>query len=457
MRPVLLGVALGIGSLLSPGSLAIALLVLATWRLLGRASSEPDRRFVRRIFLAGFCARLLLSLSLDLGSGMVEGQWPLKRGPTQGWDLGITDRTREYLNVGDSDYYSQRGYAIAQYAKGVEEPVVMYRIRQYGWHGYAYVIGLFYHLFGFSPISVKFINCLLGALLGPVLFYLARSCFNASIAKWSSLTVSFFPSLLFWSATNLKEAGFHLLTALLLLFFVRIRQGGWGKGLFLYAPLFLLAGVAHATLRSIGFTLVLVICLLASEGILTLVRRRLWIALAVALVIGIGGLSQMNWKSTLWFCFYRHVNYVFERGASYRYLPKELYVVREYSELASPEKMRASFLIPTVTRAVFHFLAEPLPQRIDNLSVLAVYPQMAFWYLLLPCALVGLLGGLWWNLNRVLFLVMVLVMWTLMAALPSGNVGTAFRMRDMVTPLFILFAGAGFWALLHGGRRLAER
>jgi hypothetical protein len=246
---LLVGVILGSASTFSPGLVAIGLLVLGVGWGLHRWSDPRERRFLIALFMMGFLLRAGLSLALDLGSWIVEGRRPVQYAPVEHWDLGIFEKTREYLAMGDSDFHSQRGYALAQYAQGVREPVVLYRIQQYGWSGYAYLIGLFYYLFGFSPVAVKMVNCLLGALLCPVIYHLAKGIFHSGVARWASVAVALYPSLILWSATNLKEASLTLLTALLLLLFVKIQQAAWGKRFVILALGFSLTLLLHMTLR----------------------------------------------------------------------------------------------------------------------------------------------------------------------------------------------------------------
>lgn len=452
---MVLGSVLGAAAAFSPGLVFIAFLLVCSTLLILRMVHVSQRRFLLTLFLTGFLVRASVSLALDLGSWRVEGALPFKRGAVQGWDLGVSDKTREYMRMGDSDYYSQRGYAIAQYAKGVREPVVLYRVQQYGWHGYAYGIGAFYYLFDFSPITVKWVNCLIGAWLGPSLFFLVRILFNSVIARWVGVSVAFFPSLILWSATNLKDPSLFLLTALLLLFFVKCQQA-WGKSLasfILYGMGFMGVFWAHTTLRSVSLSLSLGGCLVVSQVFLFLKKRSIPL-LVLAVALGVVALSR-NLRPGLEFAFYRHSGFL-GPGLSYEYLPEEFYATGTIPQGLVSEKLKLPSLILAVVRAVFHFLAEPLPWRMDNLFHLLAFPQMVGWFAALSFASLGMFSSLRWNLNRSLLLVTPLVLWTVMGALTGGNVGTTFRIRDMVTPFYGIFACAGFWALVYGPRGLAK-
>lgn len=441
--PVFLGAGLGAACAFSPGFVFVMLLAVATAWFLYRFVRKGERRFVVALFVAGFFARTALSLGLDLGSWIVEGHRPLETGVVQEWDLGIRDKTRAYLGMGDSDYYSQRGYAIAQYAKGVREPVVLFRVQQYGSHGYAYVMGAFYYLFGFSPVAVKMVNCFLGALLGPALFFLLKGCFDSSVARWASLIVSFFPSLLFWSASNLKESSFMLLTVLVMLLFVKIQQARSGRARIGAGCLFLFTLSAHMTLRSVQLSLSLVECLVLSRLLLFLWAKKGWGRWVLGLLVTFLGFHMESLRSTLNYTFYRHIGYTGEAGLSYRYLPGAFYIPGYLDQWISSREANLPFLPGSLGRAIFHYMVEPIPSKMDSFSLLLAYPQMVLWYFLLPFMFLGVVWSLRWNLRRTLFLVLTVATWVLMGALSNGNVGTVFRIRDMVTPFFLAFACAG--------------
>ncbi len=235
---LLMGSLLGAAAAFSPGGLFVFLLAAGTCLALHRFAPQEDRVFLITLFLMGFLVRVILSLGLDLGSWAVEGRLPMRMGPPEYWNVGVFDKTRDYLRMGDSDYYSQRGYCFAQYVQGIRKPVVLRRTQEYGWNLYALIIGWFYYLFGFSPISVKWLNGWFGALQSIVLFFLAKSSFQSTIARWTSVLVAFFPTLLLWSATNLKDPLLFLLTSLLFLLFRAAQVEGRLLRRLLYGVLF---------------------------------------------------------------------------------------------------------------------------------------------------------------------------------------------------------------------------
>jgi len=452
MKPIpkkllLVGLLLGVGAAFSPGGLFVLFLVAATWAALRRFSPPGDRVFLIRLFLIAFFVRAILSLGLDLGSWVVEGAPPVKRGPVEYWNLGIIDKTRNYLRMGDSDHYSERGYCLAQYVSGVWEPAVLRRIQDYGHQGYVLVIGWFYYLFGFSPISVKLLNGWIGALHILPIFFLSKSCFQSTIARWAAALVAGFPTLVFWSATNLKEPLLFLLTAILCLLFRVFQRARTPRRRVLYAGLFLLTFYVISDMGRRELFFSLVACFILAFSAEQCFQKRWYVALilmAAALIHFGPPVIQDGLRQGV----YRHIGYVGGTGMVYRYLPEKFY---PYVIPAPP-----GVIARAIPNAVTHYLLEPTLSRAGDRFVTLLVPQMILWYFLLPLALIGVAAGLRWKPWNCCFLVLLLFAWVVMGALSNANIGTLIRLRDMVTPIILLFAAAGFWALARGSQGFSQ-
>ncbi len=448
-RWIVIGSILGVAFTASPGSMFVLLLVgLAALRF-ARAVREPSRRrFVLLLFLIGFLARAGISLGLDGLSCILEREIPAQKGQPYGDILNVVDHTRRFMQMGDSDYYSERGYALVQRARGNLPLLPRYYREKYGENAYLHVIAVFYALFDFSPIAVKLLNCFFGALFGPLLFLLFLRCFNEPICRWASALISFFPSMLLWSVGNLKEPFLFLLTCGLYFLFLRIfetpRWSRWG-----WLLLFLGLLAVHAQMRSVIYSGSLFASLLLAIFLSSRIHR-FWKIAGLALSLAGAFLIRARLLSGIAQAFAIHIGYVTTPGTVYRYLPDPFYGSREYLVNWSGTAHWSGEILGWLGRATAHYLLEPLPSRIDGLFLSMTYPQMVIWYFLLPFAFMGAwigirkrIGGLW------LFLLPTLS-WILVGALTSGNIGTVFRVRDMVTPYMLLFACAGVWAFLHG-------
>ena len=438
------GIFFGILTALSPGWVSVGLAAAGVVFFLFRTADPRDRRFLATLFLTAFIARALLSLALDLGSCVVERERPFRRGSAQGWDLGVSDKTRHYLRIGDSDYYSDRGTALAEYVRGSRESVVIFRLNQYSWNGYVDFIGLFYVLFGFSPSAVKGINCLLGAGLVLLVFFLAMRIFNRKVARQAAWGVALFPSLMFWSASNLKDTPFIFLTLLAILTFIRrIEAKGIRPKIFYSLALGLLL-LLHASLRDL-FYLLLLAALIAAAALPRLRIRGEILALGLA-GLGIGFLyfqpAGAAVRQVLGQLFHKHVGYAVTDGASYLLFPDSFYAYGYLWKWVESGTLNLT-IVTALLKAPLYFFLEPLPGRFDALYHLPAVFQMILWYGILLLAVAGIFTSLRQRRHETSFLLFPLLLFSFVMALTSGNVWTLFRIRDLVTPFLIIYAAAG--------------
>lgn len=430
----------------------MALAAAGTAAGLARFGPAGERRFLTGLFLAGVLLRVILSSGLDLlASTSQRGESFSLVEPSEPWGRAV-DRTRRPLRMFDSDDYSERGYAIAQYARGRANPThLAYINSRYGWNTYLYAIGGFYYLFGFSPISVKWINAILGALLGPAVFLLGWVCFRSRwVARAGALATAFFPSLILWSLSNMKEPLLTLVTLLLLIVLSLLpwerRRGralAWGAG-----ALVLL--LVHASLRFPVYTLALAASWLLAMWIQAR-QPRAWRALILLALLAGAWAARPAIEKGLARAFLSHARYVESQGVGYRILPDSYYTEEGRMRLTRGEMdFSPGNLLAWSGKALFHYLGEPLPRRMDNPVHLLFYPQMVLWYFALGLALIGAVSGLFWFRKRALFLILFLAAWVFVGAITNGNVGTVFRFRDMLTPLILLLACLGAKVFLQG-------
>lgn len=452
------GIALGTAAVFSPGALFILFLAAGSVFGLYRFSRREDRRFLVGLFLAGLLLRASLSVTLDLGSILVEGKAPGRVGPVREWSLGIRDATRRYLRMGDSDYYSHRAFAFAQYMEGNREQVTVFRLNQYGWNGYVDLMGMFYYLFGFSPIAVKGLNCFLGAWMGVLLFLGLRRRFHPQIARWSAVAVACFPSLVFWSISNLKDTPLIFLTLLAILLFVRLDEVQENRDRLRYAAYLAAVLALHGLVRE-GLFLVLAASLLGAWILARIRVNRLALGGCVASAIGLGAwpafreMFAIRVRSVLAQLFHKHIGYAVSDGMAYPFLPPEFYIGKYNTDWVQAGGHGVAIAIGIV-KALLHFFAEPVLTRFDRPIHLLGLPQLVVWYGVLFFALIGVAACLRRDARKGLFLLLPALLLSFVIALTCGNVGTLFRVRDLVTPFILSFACAGLWVSFYGSEGL---
>ena len=139
-----------------------------------------------------------------------------------------------------------------------------------------------------------------------------------------------------------------------------------------------------------------------------------------------------------------HVGFVSTPGSSYSFLPAPFYGLTYLLEWTETGQMNGTLLLG-MGQAVLHYLFEPFPWNISNWFQWFVYPQLIVWYALFPFSLMGFVLAFRKNRAGALALVLAATGLTVVNALASGNIGTVFRHRDMVTPLFLILGCAGFY------------
>ena len=449
------GILLGTLAFLSPGSVFMAFLVAGAVFLLARYSDRKNRRFLLVLFLSAFMVRVGVSTGLDLLSWKIEGELPYQDGPVQGWNLHINDKTRGYLKIGDSDYFSQRGYATAQFVEGSDEPVLAFRISQYGEHGYVYGIGWFYHLFGFSPCAVKLINCLFGSGIAVLVVLLGERCFGTVPGRWAGVLAAVFPSMVLWSTTNLKDIPLTFFTTLILFLYSQLFRARNRRSRLVLLLLLLVSLGIHMTFRSVELSILLAALLLVLYFLTRFIRAHpVWTGCLLLALLALG--TALSFREPVGYqirqvlgqLFNWHVGFNMTPGSSYKYLPDEFYRGTYRLEWVETGRMNSAILLG-MGWAVLHYLFEPFPWNISNWFQWLAYPQLLIWYALFPFAVTGLILGLRKKQEITLALVLTTIAFVGIGALAHGNIGTLFRQRDMVTPLFLIIGCAGLHRIVR--------
>jgi hypothetical protein len=256
-----------------------------------------------------------------------------------------------------------------------------------------------------------------------------------------------------WSVSALKESAFLTATALTLVAAVSLPRSRTLGG-FLIA----VAGVAGGGLLTGALRPGGTILTLAGVGLgyvlwLSSLRRSILLLVAAVGVFAVvsfvrSGLPARAETQLEQMASY-HRGHVFTPGHSYRLLD-----TRFYSEYWGPLvnlRMDNGEATRYVVRAVFNYVAQPLPWRVASRFEMAYMPELLLWYamaLLFPL-------GCFLAFRRDSLLTCVLVGYSvvnvLVIALNSGNIGTLVRHRALVVPYMIWMSAAGLIAILEKG------
>lgn len=186
---VLLGVGLGVQvSGGDVGTVIATAVVAAALAPLLRLVPNAMRRRLAVILAPAFALRVAAAATLHAGSLAVG---------------------RGGFIVGDDANYATLSWAFVQYLRG--EPQLPYVPPK--WHGEDYLFGTYVYLesavfaiFGPNVVAAEVVNAGLAVASVILLYDLVRRVFGARPALVSAAVIAFYPSIILWSALNLKDA-----------------------------------------------------------------------------------------------------------------------------------------------------------------------------------------------------------------------------------------------------------
>lgn len=413
----------------SPGSAFIFFLAFLVGLLLWlRLPEQNEKEFLVKIISAGFLLRVFALLFIYFLMGLYG-------------DYKQTLDERVIATFGDGAYSTIRSWRMAKYWLGetMSQKIIDSAFYpSFGRSGYLYVLAFFHYIFGFGLISSRLINCLLGTATAVFVYFIAKEIFTIKVAKLSAVFTMFFPSLFLWSLSNLKEPTIIFMGSVTLWSFIKLqKKRKLYYLLFLVLALYSLGTLRHGLwLCMIGIVFFSFIC--ASK--LSILKK---ISICLITIASLQAFLFVNNKSLksavsgkLASLVIRHKGVVLTGGSVYKLFDGNYHLV-------NPANMNLTDYAKVFFRAWVHFLFEPFPWKIHSKQMLLSYPQIVLCYVLVPFAFWGMIlaARYNWRLSSMLFIYSFVII--SVSAISGGNIGTAFRHRDMVTPVFLIFAAAG--------------
>lgn len=434
---IILGLIGGAISYFSPASTFIFLLAFLALYLITRRMEQPEKNFITKFFLIGFALRVGFAILATFFA------WR--------YNLGYKN---EFMGVfipdlvPDSGAYSLRGLLTAQYLHGVLEhadginPRWLFTVEK---PDYSFLIyTTFYFFFGFAQIAVKFFNCLLGVLSSVLIYLIVKSAFNKIIARAAYILMIFFPTIFVWSTTNLKEIPTFFLIASLVFISLKFNQKPKIRYiLYSFLPIFLIYQIRNNLFLPVFVSFLSSFFFVKSKTVLRLVIFSLLFILIVKLFgydfLRIAGdFFPRQLKNMIDF----QRGFVSEGGSTYK-----IYAENVYSGIAGtitfPEFSKA------LIKGVVYFLFTPFPWRINSWPELISMPVILVWYFLFLCSILGIFITLRYRRINAVIILFYILFNTTSLGLISGNIGTAFRHRDLVLPLYLIFAAVSITKILE--------
>jgi hypothetical protein len=299
--------------------------------------------------------------------------------------------------------------------------------------GYFNFVALQFYLFGPALIVPRVLNSLAGAL---IVFYgvsLVSRIFGAAEARIAGVWTAVFPSLMLWSAVNLRDIWLAL-SVLAIVFHAFILRDR-------FSALSLMAIIGNLLWIHFNREYLVFIMIVACIAIFVLARStNAFRDVAVAVVLA--GVLLVLYQSMG----------LGREGIEWLDLDR---IAEQRERLARSDVGRSGYLgdidvsspIALVAAGpvlLVYFLFSPFPWQMTVARRLVIAPEMLFWYWLTPFVFFAFRHAIQARRSRQFALFMTLAVVTVAFAMPSANMGLAYRYRAQIVPMYLAFAAAGF-------------
>jgi hypothetical protein len=417
-----IGVGIASGPLIVDGRfgvLALGIFWCAIAMALSWAVIPADHR--RRVLpLVGFATVLRAAIAVILYDGLIAAG---RNGFLTGDDQGYADLSSRLARLlhGDAASFS---YATEGYLLGT----------------FVYLETALFFVIGPTVLVVELLNAAMGGLLVTFVFDIGRRIFqDVRAGTAAAILVALYPSLVLWSALNLKDSLALLLIAITVWLVARFRED---LSLWLiplsFAPVFLME-----TLRNYVFV-VLALVVPASVIVAAPPHRRRRVGAAI-ISLSLAAVLLLDYFA------FRPIpslsDFEAERAAMGFGANTNFAVLCTVDGAGAVE--RTLRYGPCATLFV---LFSPFPWSVSRTLDWLFVPEMVLWYLALAGAAVVVVRNhhLWPSLTPLIVLIGAMLV---IFVLAEGNVGTLFRHRAMLIPFVLILASPAVVLLFANGAR----
>jgi hypothetical protein len=366
-------------------------------------ASPGDLEFLKKLMIFGFFLRVVLALTLE-------------------WS-GYSERLAP-----DETTYATTGFALAQYWSG-ELLVKPYRFFTDQALGYFYVNGVFFYVFGASDLPIKVLNAFIGVLVGRQVFLLALQLFGAAAARRAATLTTYFPSLVLWSAVNIRDVWVILLLVLVSRYSLEVIRGYSRTALLkLCAAIYALSFFRDYLVFAVALPPI-VAMLIGRRGHLL---RNFAVATVAAIAVAVlleQGIVREQTQSRMSLEALSEIRRDLATGGSAYYRDVDI---------STPGGALAFLPVGLV-----YFFFSPFPWQMNSALRLMSAPEMVLIYYLALPTWRGIAFAVRNRLRDCIQVLMLTALVTVTYALTEGNVGTLYRHRAQAMAFYLIFAAVG--------------
>ena len=304
---------------------------------------------------------------------------------------------------------------------------------------YDYWCGFVYFITGNNPISLFFINSVMGSITVILVYFISKRIFDSKVAVVASLFIAFWPSLILWSTQNLKEPSTIFFVTVCLLAFTSFKHRlRFSYLLFFAASFFILLWLRQLFAAIVVFSIAMSMFFSLKKRIVFLL---LVIVLSTFFLINLYGSDFLLVKAKSWFAYNVGISESFFESVDY---------ARQVRTAGASSAFFRNVDISSFSSAVaflpigliFVFLS-PFPWQTASIEQVFAIPEMLVWYALLPLTFLGVYRALKNKRKDSLLLIIFISTVVLIMSFLEGNVGTIFRHRSIILGFTFVFTAAG--------------
>jgi hypothetical protein len=188
----------------------------------------------------------------------------------------------------DDRSYDMVAWMQAQHWRGLGPPVPAGE--QYLLNVYTYTEATLYLIVGHTPLAMKLLNCLFGALTAGLIYLMTWRLFSEVAARVSGIVAAIFPSTLLWSVTNLKDAMANFAVALTLWLLTElVLSARWRIVPFLLVALAVVGGLRSYVQLILGLIIPLAVAMQARLRFASKWRTTGALAAGCAVIVALNG------------------------------------------------------------------------------------------------------------------------------------------------------------------------
>lgn len=357
----------------------------------------------------------------------------------------------------DETYIAQRSIWLRNMALDVPMPTIYYvdSYSAYARTNFHDALALVQMWLGPASYGLRMLSGVLYVTGALMMYRVARDRFGRVAAAGSLAAVLFLPTLFVWSISVVKEAPFAFLMSVTLAAStaaarprVSVPQRVGCIAVALIA-LYLLRGLRPNSEMMIGAGVAggIVIAALLRRPVLFVAACVVVAAVVFVAVRRPAITSRVENQFRAMAAI--HVGHVMTRGYGYKLLDPEFYPGGGHSLADATARMDDGALTRFVLRAAASVVLVPLPWQAQSGPAVALLPEQVVWYLLVACALAGVVAGLRRDLTLTIVLCAVVCSSAVVVGVTNGNIGTLVRIREIVVVPMLWLSGPGVSAVVN--------